>query len=174
MDTGEPRRSRCRRLAAFALVGAATLAGCRAAPAEPASSGTPAGDRPAVVAGGGAGCPATARLPEPGGSLERQGSGDGATLWALFFPRTPVLSPGTEVKVAWRMTGSGDLAISATGPDGTTVAPAWGPESHGASSWQRPGQEWGTGWSFPTAGCWTITARRGDVSGALVVRVADA
>ncbi|MEV0156936.1 hypothetical protein AB0H57_24845 [Micromonospora sp. NPDC050686] len=166
--------SRSGRLAAFALAGVAALAGCPAAPADPAPSGASSGGRPAVAASGGAGCPATGRLPEPGGSLERQGTGTGATLWALFFPRTPVLSPGTEVKVAWRMTGSGDFAISAAGPDGTVLAPVWGPESHGASSWERPGDEWGTGWTFPTAGCWTITARRGADSAALVVRVADA
>jgi hypothetical protein len=47
-------------------------------------------------------CPPTAEL---GGSAvlpERQGVGDGATLWALFFPAQPVLTAGQEFKVVWR------------------------------------------------------------------------
>jgi hypothetical protein len=104
--------------------------------------------------------------------LERQGAGNGATLWALFFPTEPVLTAGTEIKVAWRMTGSGDLSINAMGPDGTVVKPVWGPERHIGSNWGRPGQEWGTGWVFPTAGCWTVNAKRVSGSGYLVLRVA--
>jgi hypothetical protein len=106
-----------------------------------------------------------------GGPRERQGGGDGATLWALFFTAEPVTA-GKEIKVAWRMTGSGDLSISATGPDGTVVKPVWGPEAHGGSTWNRPGTEWGTGWIFPAGGCWTINAKRASGSGYLVLRVA--
>jgi hypothetical protein len=103
---------------------------------------------------------------------ERQGVGDGATLWALFFPTEPVLAAGKEIKVVWRMTGSGDLSIRATGPDGTVVKPVWGPEPHGGSTWNRPGEEWGTGWVFPAADCWTVSAKRASGSGYLVLRVA--
>jgi hypothetical protein len=103
---------------------------------------------------------------------ERQGASDDATLWALFFPATPVLSAGQEIKVVWRMTGSGDFSIGATGPDGTTVKPTWGPEPHTGSSFHRPGDEWGTGWVFPAAGCWTVSAKRTSGSGYLVLRVA--
>ena len=117
----------------------------------------------------GAGCPATADLT---GLSERQGSGDGATLWALFFPTTPTLTTGEEIKIAWRMTGSGTLSMSATGPSGAVVRPAWGPEAHTGSNWGRPGDEWGTGWVFPAPGCWTIHAQRSSGSGDLVVRVA--
>jgi hypothetical protein len=69
------------------------------------------------------------------------------------------------------MTGSGDLAISATGPNGTVVEPIWGPERHGGSTWERPGDEWGTGWIFPSPGCWTVNAKRTGGSGYLVMRV---
>jgi hypothetical protein len=105
---------------------------------------------------------------------ELQGSGDGATLWALFFPTSPLLTAGQEIKVAWRMTGSGDLSISATGPGGRVVKPVWGPEPHGGSNWAEPGAEWGTGWVFPTAGCWTINAKRAVGAGRLVLRVGSA
>jgi hypothetical protein len=117
-------------------------------------------------------CPPTARLDGSAALPERQGAGDGATLWALLFPTGPVLTAGKEIKVVWRMTGSGDFSVSATGPDGTVVKPVWGPEPHGGSSWNRPGGEWGTGWVFPTAGCWTVSAKRTTGSGYLVLRVA--
>ena len=103
------------------------------------------------------------------GFPERQGVGDGATLWALFF--SDAVIAGQEIKVVWRMTGRGGLSISATGPGGKVVMPEWGPESHTGSSWNRPGDEWGTGWVFPVAGCWTINATRTTATGYLVVRV---
>ncbi len=84
-----------------------------------------------------------------------------------------MLTAGAEIKVVWRMTGSGSLSISAYGPDGMVVEPLWGPESHGGSTWNRPGEEWGTGWVFPKAGCWTIRATRASGSGYLVVRVGE-
>ncbi|MET7747360.1 hypothetical protein [Micromonospora sp. NPDC005367] len=84
-----------------------------------------------------------------------------------------MLVAGRELKVVWRMTGSGDFAISATGPEGQVVKPVWGPEPHDSSNWERPGDEWGTGWVFPGAGCWTINATRTVGSGSLVLRVAE-
>ncbi len=96
---------------------------------------------PAIAATHGP-CPRTARLGRgsSSGFPEQQGVGVGATLWALFFGDEVVA--GQEIKVVWRMTGSGGLSISATGPDAKIVQPEWGPESHGSSSWDRPG---GTG-----------------------------
>ncbi|MEU8262478.1 hypothetical protein AB0C02_17830 [Micromonospora sp. NPDC048999] len=105
-----------------------------------------------------------------------EGTGDGAELWALPFAKEqePVLVAGKELKVVWRMTGSGDFAISATGPDGKAVKPVWvEPHGNGGSNWNRPGDEWGTGWVFPTAGCWTINATRTSGTGSLVLRVAE-
>ncbi|MFE9202860.1 hypothetical protein [Micromonospora sp. NPDC007230] len=112
-------------------------------------------------------CPPTAQYT----SQDLQGTGDGATLWAMLF--STALRTGTEIKVVWRMTGSGDFSISATGPDGKAVKPVWGPEPHGGSNWNRPGDEWGTGWVFPTPGCWTINATRTSGTGSLVLRVAQ-
>ena len=106
------------------------------------------------------------------GFPEMQGVGSGVTLWALFFPTDPQLMAGKEIKVVWRMTGRGDLHLDAAGPGGAAVQPIWGPEPHGSSNWDRPGDEWGTGWLFPNPGCWTITATRDGSQGYLVVRVA--
>jgi hypothetical protein len=83
-------------------------------------------------------CPASADLGAAGAGLpERQGIGHGVTLWGLFF--APKAVAGNEIKIAWRMTGAGDLTMTASGPDGATTKPTWGPEGHGGSSFHRPG-----------------------------------
>jgi hypothetical protein len=115
-------------------------------------------------------CPSSAKIDAGGrGIPERQGTGVGATLWALFFGATVIA--GQEIKVVWRMTGSGDLTMNATGENGTTITPSWGPEIHSSSSFQRPGDEWGTGWVFPAAGCWTVNATRAVGRAQLLIRV---
>ena len=67
---------------------------------------------------------------------------------------------GKDLKIVIRMTGSGPLHIAAHGPHGQVVHTIWGPEAHGGSTWNRPGDEWGTGWQFPAPGCWRIHATR--------------
>jgi len=76
------------------------------------------------------------------------------------------LPVGKTLKIVWRVTGSGDARFSATGP-GSTVTPAWGPEPHGGSTFQYPGDEWGTGFAFPAPGCWTVHVTRDDMTGTL-------
>ena len=171
---------RARWICVLGLVSALALAGCDATPRPPSPSSYPTSLGPGQRQASGlsaqaptSSCPPTAQLRDLAAVPERQGTGEGATLWALFFPTTPLLTVGEEVKVVWRMTGRGDFSISATGPDGTVVNPVWGPEQHMDSSWNRPGEEWGTGWVFPAAGCWTINARRASGSGYLVLRVAE-
>jgi len=137
----------------------------------PPTASSPAATPPAAVASA---CPRSADWAAGGHIPERQGIGQGATLWALFFPEGPTLRAGQELKVVWRMTGHGNFTISATGPTGGVVQPIWGPEGHPSSSWTRPGDEWGTGWVFPAAGCWIVTAKRDDATGYLVLRVAAA
>ena len=99
---------------------------------------------------------------------EMQGSG---SLWALFFARAEdggAVVAGKEAKIVWKIGGTGDIAFATAGPAGASATLAWGPTGHGGSSWQRPGTEFGTGWVFPSAGCWTVTATREDgTSGAL-------
>lgn len=116
-------------------------------------------------------CPTSATIDAGNvGIPERQGTGVDASFWALFFGAS--VTAGQEIKVVWRMTGSGDLTMNATGANGTTIKPSWGPEMHSSSSFTRPGDEWGTGWVFPTAGCWTVNATRTIGRGQLTIRVA--
>ncbi|AVT38983.1 hypothetical protein [Plantactinospora sp. BB1] len=145
---------------------AVPLAGCGA---EPPPTVGPTGSRAAGVADPGATCPAAT-----GVATEVPGVADtGHSFWALLFPRGgPSLHSGREEKIVWRMTGSGSFSVQATGPDGVTVEPVWGPTRHDGSTWTRPGDEWGTGWNFPAAGCWTVRASRSSgATGSLVLRV---
>jgi hypothetical protein len=93
-----------------------------------------------------------------------RGSARDATLWGLVFARVP-LPVGEEVKIVWRMTGSGPLRVAATLSDGTPAGRTFGPEAHSGSNWKRPGQEWGTGFVFPKAGCWDLHLSRASGSG---------
>jgi hypothetical protein len=100
------------------------------------------------------------------GMPDVRGVAQDAELWALPFAPLP-FTRGKEIKIVWRMTGEGPLEIGATLPDGTRAKRVWGPEGHSGSNWQRPGEEWGTGFVFPKAGCWrlhlTRTTGAGDV-----------
>jgi hypothetical protein len=85
--------------------------------------------------------------------------------WALLFASEP-LPTGQDIKIVWRMTGSGPLMLAAYGPAGMRVAPDWGPEVHGGSTWStHPGDEWGAGFTFPRPGCWEVVAKRGSLAG---------
>ena len=103
---------------------------------------------------------------------EARGVATSGDLWALFFvgfisERTAVLSSsvlGQRTKIVWRMLGSGDAAFTAIAPNGARVAPAT-VQFHEASSWTRPGDEWGTEFVFSQPGCWQLHAQRSDVSG---------
>lgn len=89
--------------------------------------------------------------------------------WALLFFETA--RTGEDEKIVWRITGESDeFQAQAQSEDGTIVEPIW-MEYHGGSNWQRPGQEWGTGFNFPTAGCWTITVSRDETIGMISLDV---
>jgi hypothetical protein len=112
---------------------------------------------------GAVGCkPASPMQPSGVGGPEFEGTSADASLWTLLF--NP-LATGQDIKMVWRMTGSGDLHVVALGPQGQQVQPDWGPEAHSGSNWQRPGAEWGTGFTFPAAGCWDMRATRENASG---------
>ncbi|MET8990283.1 hypothetical protein ABZW49_32940 [Nonomuraea wenchangensis] len=105
------------------------------------------------------------------GFPEVRGTGEGVELWGLLFGEVPVRR-GVEVKIVWRMTGEGPLRkVEATLPDGARARLAWGPEEHGGSNWQRPGQEWGTGFVFPKRGCWKVELTRDRGKGHVWLRV---
>lgn len=105
---------------------------------------------------------------------EAQGTGVNAELWALFMSTSgipPVAK--TDVKIVWRMTGEGDFNIVAIGPHGTKVSPTEGPTAHGGSNWNRPGDEWGSVFNFPLAGCWDLHATRDNAFGDVWLKVVD-
>jgi hypothetical protein len=93
-----------------------------------------------------------------------RGAAGRAQLWALVFSPLP-LHAGREVKIVWRMTGRGALSLYAESPAGERVAPGFGPDAHSQSTWDRPGDEWGSGFTFPAPGCWRVHASRVDASG---------
>lgn len=122
----------------------------------------------------------TATLTEAGGigSEARAATNGSFDVWALIFNTwnmpygDPVAIPAQrEVKIVWRATGEGPLSLEAIGPDGSTVPPDWGPEPHLGSNWARPGDEWGSGWTLPEAGCWTFQVTRGDQTATLTADV---
>jgi hypothetical protein len=111
------------------------------------------------------------------------GTVTGGRLWALFFLpagsswASPVQASlagvlGKDVKIVFRF-GAASLQPVATGPDGTRIRPDWGPTAHGSSNWQRPGSEWGVGYTFSEPGCWQIHAGDGTVAGDLWLLVAS-
>lgn len=163
------------------------LAGCAGgsapAPGDTASAGgtvRPSTSPEALGPDGRAGCappsPVGTAAPPQGigpGSPEVQGTGHGARLWGLIMVpfRSPLIRSGDQVKIVWRMTGTGDLRLSAVGPDGRTRRLTWGPEAHGGSSYQRPGDEWGAGYRFDRPGCWDLHAVRGTATADVWVKV---
>lgn len=103
--------------------------------------------------------------------FEVAGQPAGAGLWALVFDPTPFYA-GRQVKIAWHMTGTGPLSLSAMNLDtGQVVRPFNGPDVHSSSSWHRPGPEWGSTWVFPSQGCWRITATRSTATGSITASV---
>lgn len=122
-----------------------------------------------------AACEPTLTEADPTMGVEAEAvSTDDGEVWALIFNTWPMpagdalrLPVDEEVKIVWRATGEGDLVLDAEGPDGEHLDPVWGPEWHGGSNWDRPGDEWGTGWQFPVTGCWSLHIQRDDVTATL-------
>lgn len=98
-------------------------------------------------------------FPEIQGTMSTDGE-----MWALlFFDKAHAKE---DVKIVWRITGSGkQFIVQGRHEDGTVISPIWGPDDHGSSNWDRPGYEWGTGFNFPKPGCWTLIATRGTTIG---------
>jgi hypothetical protein len=153
---------------AVAVAAAVVLTACTSSngPGSPPSTATtPPGPTAAT-------CPASAAFGD-GGNVGGSSAAVGMEVRSLFFQREGRLRPGVELKIVWRLTGGGEPVFSASTADGATVGPVWGPEPHTGSTWNVPGDEYGTGWTFPTAGCWTIhVARDGGAYGELALRVA--
>jgi hypothetical protein len=92
---------------------------------------------------------------------EVEGATRRGTLFGLLFGERVPPRVGDELKIVWRMTGRGPLKVRFTAPNGTRKPLTFGPVAHGkASTYQRPGDEWGTGFRFDTSGCWHIHLTR--------------
>lgn len=109
------------------------------------------------------------RLPESQATAVRGSVG------ALFFPGSGVRLAqqraiftglvGRELKIVFRLTGSGAPSFSATGPRGVKAARTFGPEEHEGSTWERSGEEWGIDFRFDRPGCLHLhSERRGAAS----------
>lgn len=79
--------------------------------------------------------------------------------WARLFAPQP-LRAGDSAKIVVRVTGSGPLRAWATGPGGARVASVPPPSAHLTSTFQRPGDEFGTYFVFPSTGSWTVSFER--------------
>jgi hypothetical protein len=90
-------------------------------------------------------------------------------LWALLFFKTAWTN--AEQKIVWRITGVGGVfEAQAENESGTIVQPVW-KQYHDSSTWERPGDEWGTVFIFPEPGCWIITVTYGETKGTIALKV---
>jgi len=91
-------------------------------------------------------------------------------MWALLFFDEAYANE--DLKIVWRITGTSlPFTARAQHEDGEIILPIWGPEFHVSSTWERPGQEWGTGFNFSEPGCWTITVTSGETTGEITLDV---
>jgi hypothetical protein len=143
-------------LTAAAALGIVTLVACTgSAHQSPSRASSPGGSGTPVA------CTSASPIRVTKVGAEVRGTGHGATLYGLLMTTRPLpVRAGESVKIVWRMTGSGSLRLTASGPHGRRIGLQWGPDFHTGSDYHRPGQEWGAGYRFPTPGCWDLHARR--------------
>jgi hypothetical protein len=113
---------------------------------------------PAPAAAGGraaSACPRATHLTPSGTHVPSTGG----SIWGLALGQVPP-AIGDDLKIVWRVTGRGPLRVTFTDPDGARRPLVFGPERHTASTFEHPGQEWGTGFRFDRGGCWTIRLER--------------
>ncbi len=131
---------------ALVLIGVPALSGCT----------TPEGELGPL---GAAGC----EPPSPSmGNVAEGTASSGVSAFGLLETANPrdLRASDTVHKLVVRMTGDGDLSVEVVRPDGTTRDLDWGPDPHTSSNFDRPGQEWGTGFTLNEAGCWEIRLTR--------------
>ena len=97
--------------------------------------------------------------------IEAQGTptGDVTSAYGEFqgVDPTQLRADASTVKLVVRINGSGELRATLRSPEDEERALDWGPEAHVSSNYARPGEEWGTGFSFESAGCWELLLERG-------------
>jgi hypothetical protein len=147
------------------------------APSPPAAQKTTPALSPTITgttALGRKNCQPASPIDNASAGPEVQGTATHAELWALLQSTSGVPPrANSQVKIVWRMTGSGDFTIVAFGPSGMKVPPSQGPSAHLGSSWNRPGDEWGSVFTFPVAGCWDLHATRGNAFGDVWLKIVD-
>ena len=138
-------------------VAALTVAACTGGAPSPSGS-TPAGTTSTA-----AGCRQPSPISRGSGFAEVHGSGDRISMWGLIMAVGPVDPVRTheDVKIVWRITGTGPLRLTTLDPEGRARPLSWGPDRHLSSDYTRPGDEWGAGYRFTEPGCWILRATRG-------------
>jgi hypothetical protein len=109
-----------------------------------------------------------------GGMPQMTGVATGGTMIVLP-PTATSVDGGAPTKFVFRLSGHGPIQLWAVGPGGRRITPR-DVRDHGAFSFNPSStssvfEEWGSGWAFPTAGCWDIHAARDDVSGDVLMSV---
>jgi hypothetical protein len=152
------KRAAC--VTALLLIGV----GC-SAHGRPAAGTSTSVPRTSVTTSTRSACATPTRFGVGGAENEIHGVSSDAQVWGLALgPGHVPPRVGDELKIVWRMTGTGPLHVTFTAPTGYAQPLVFGPEAHSASSYHRPGDEWGTGFRFATPGCWHIHLGRDDTS----------
>jgi hypothetical protein len=123
---------------------------------------------------GSPGCRPPSPISRGNGFPEVQGTSDRIQMWGLIMANGPdnPLRVNEEVKIVWRITGSGPLHLTMLDPGGRAHQLLWGPDPHLSSDYDRPGEEWGAGYRFTEPGCWTLRATRGAASADVWLEIA--
>jgi hypothetical protein len=135
---------------------------------------TSVGPGPDPAASSNTGAPSaagTCRTPTPDEEGAFEADASGGEVNALVFGSLPPRT-GSELKIVWRVTSVGELTVSAERPDGSAGVFTFGPEAHSGSTFERPGDEWGTGFLFDVPGCWHLDVRREAVHARVPILVA--
>ena len=91
----------------------------------------------------------------------------------IMADTAPPLHAGADIKVVWRMAGIGGDTVRLFDPEGRERDLLWGPEAHTSSNYDRPGLEWGTGFSPDSPGCWEMRFGSGTAGASVWFDVAD-
>jgi hypothetical protein len=111
------------------------------------------------------GCRPPSPVSARSGFPEVHATSQGLQMWGLVMAQHHgPLRVHEDLKIVWRITGSGQLHLVTLDPGGRRQRLQWGPDLHSGSSYTRPGDEWGAGYRFTRPGCWTLRATRGKAS----------
>lgn len=111
---------------------------------------------------------ASVTTPSTVGGHEVMAESDDLVARVLFWSHP--LPVGRETRMYLSMEGGGSAPdVSAVAPDGTEIAPSWGPGAIGQSNWDHRGGEWEASFVLPSPGCWELIVTRGGGTASVVV-----